>query len=128
MLPLKNRPWKFLITFRVLCIQQILILRVSPDVLAHKPAHRPDLQSVSPGVVQARLDQFAAQAAISNGRWDSGMGEDDDIPFQQIIEHGFMAIDGHLETMTFGVMRDIVFNLHRFIFIPICDFVNPSLS
>lgn len=79
-------------------------------------------------MLQAGLDQFGAQASSPNGRRDASVRKDDELAPQHVIEHGKLPVNTALEALFFGVMRDYVFCLHRFIFIPICDFVNPSFS
>jgi hypothetical protein len=102
-----------------LFFQQFLILRVATHIFAHKPAQRPDLQPILFGIIQASLYQFATQSSSTNGRWDTGVCENDDLTLQHVIEHSYMPIGCDLETMFFLVMNYFnIFVFHRFIFIP----------
>lgn len=56
------------------------------------------------------------------------MGEDDDISLQHVIKHSLLPVNGDLKTPFSVIVGNFVFCLHKFIFIPICDFVNPSFS
>jgi len=88
-------------------MEQILVFRMKPDVLADKPAKGLDPQPVVPGVVQPGLDQPAAQAATFDGRRDEGMRENDDIPPRYILQHGDMPIRHDLEAMGFQIMSHV---------------------
>ena len=95
-------------------VQQILIFRMATDIFTHKPAQRPDLKMILPGIVHAGLDQFATQASSSDGRWDAGMREDDDVTFEHVIEHSHMPIECEFEAVFFLIVDDFsVFGFHR---------------
>jgi len=115
------------VVFRKL-FEQALILRIPADVFAYKPAGGPDLQPAFSSVIEARLNQFAAQAAVSDCRWDAGVRKGDDLPHWYVVEHGKVSVDADLEALLFRIMGDFLFSIHRVIFIPICDFVNPNRS
>ena len=56
------------------------------------------------------------------------MGKNDDIPLQHVIKDSQVSIKADFETIFIGIVCDFVCCFHRLIFIPICDFVNPSRS
>ena len=112
-----------------LFFQQILVFGVETNIFVHEPAQRPDSQPFLSSIVQTSLDQLAAQASSLDRGRNPGMSEDDDLACQHIIEQSQISIDREFEAMLFWVVNYInAFGSHRYIFIPICDFANPSLS
>jgi hypothetical protein len=68
-------------------------------------------------ILQASFDQVDAQAASPELRRDFGVGEDDDIPRQHVIEPPQVSVNGELETIFFRVVGDLnIFGSHKVFF------------
>ena len=92
-----------------LCIPQPGILRVLFQEPVHEPAGGAHPQGVLAGMVQPGAHQARAQKPAFQFLWDAGMGEQDDLPFQAVLQYCHLVLDVDLEAAGLGVVDDFPF-------------------